>query len=649
MATSDAHDLATESELSDLRAVESRERVLVCIGPSPASERLVRAARRIASGFHAPWSAVHVDLTGAPPLAPEDRDRVDAHLALAESLGGELVHLQGSDVGRAVLAFAREHRVTRIVAGKPTHSRWRNGLRGGLLDALIRGSGDIELHVIAPADSLPIRAAPAAAAGLAAFAPGIIAVACATTLGMIAGDRLALPDDAMLFIAAIMIAALGGRGAGVLAAALSVGAYDFFFIPPRFTFAVADLRHLMTFAVMFTIGTAMGSLVARLRHAEAASRQRERRTAALLAFTSRAAAARDIADIATAVVTHVEDVLAAPAVVLLPAGARLEAAAGLEPLAAQEMAVATWAHEHHCPAGRGTDTLPRARLLALPLSSGDESEGVLALQLDRARRRLDGDGRRLLEAIARQAGIAIARLRLAATSRDAEMRARAEELRSSLLSTVSHDLRTPLASILGMATALRDSARPDQKEDLDTIADESRRLGAILTNLLSITRVESGAEVKREWVPVEELVGAALSRTETVLGGREIGVDVAHDAGALVDPILIEQLLLNLLENAAKHTPAGSPIDVAAHRDGGGVVIEISDRGPGLPDVPLFEKFVRGPATRTAGAGLGLAVCRGIAVAHGGRIEGVPRDGGGATFRVWLPGGDPPRADESAA
>ncbi len=615
----------------------------MCIGPSPASARLVRAACRIAEGLHAPWHAVHVEVSGAAPIATEDRDRVEAHLALAESLGGELVRLQGRAVVSAVLGFAREQGVTHIVAGKPTHSRWRDRVRGGLLDGLIRGSGAIEIHLVAPAEPVPVRVPPPArTTPLATFLPGILAVACATALGTLAGDRLALPDDAMLFLAAIMIAALGGRGSGLLAAALSVAAYDFFFIPPRFTFAVADLRHLMTFAVMFTVGTAMGSLVARLRHAEAASRQRERRTAALLAFTSQAAAARDAADIAAAVVAHVEDVLDAPAVVLLPgAGGKLAAVAGLEPLAEQEMAVAAWAHEHRRAAGRGTEMQPDARLLALPLSYGDDSAGVVALQIDRARRRLDLEARRLLEAIARQAGIAIARLRLAAEARDAELRARAEELRSSLLSTVSHDLRTPLATILGMATSLRDTARADQVEALDTVVDEARRLGAILTNLLAITRVESGAEIVREWVPAEELVGAALARTETVLAGREVTLAVAADVGALVDPILIEQLLLNLLENAAKHTPAGSPIEIAAHRDGDGMVIEISDRGPGLPDVPLFEKFVRGP-THAPGAGLGLAVCRGIAIAHGGRIDAVPRPGGGATFRVWLPGGPAP-------
>ena len=485
---------------------------------------------------------------------------------------------------------------------------------------------------------------------IASFAPGLLAVAGATALGLAAGDRLSLPDQAMLFLVAIMVAALGGRGPGVAAAALAVAAYDFFFIPPRYTLAVADPRYLITFAVMFTLGTAMGSLVARLRDAEAASRQRERRTAALLLFTTAAARASDVDDIAAAVVTHVEQALTAPATVLLadPDGG-LRAVAGLEPLAPQEIAVARSAHDDRRPAGRGTATLPTARLLAVPLWVGNTgSAGVVAVQIERAQRRIDREGRELLEAIARQAGVAIARLGLAAEAREAELRATAEELRSSLLSTVSHDLRTPLAIITGTATAVRDeppALSASQRESLDTIVDEATRLGAILTNLLAITRVESGATLRRDWVPVEELVGSALGRSEAALAGREVQLELAPDIGVLVDPILIEQLLLNLLENAAKHTAPGTPIAIRAFPADGGVALEISDRGPGLPpgaEDQVFQKFYRGPGTRTAGAGLGLAVCRGIATAHGGTITAQRRPGGGATFVVWLPGGDAP-------
>jgi len=629
------------------------ERILVCVGASPASERLVRAAHRLAIGMQAEWHAVHVDVTGSAPLASEDRDRIEGHLALAESLGGEVARLGGRSVAEAVLAIARERGVTRIVAGKPTHGRWRDRLLGSLLDDLIRDSGDIEIHVIAPVDDIPPRAAAAPGRRIASFVPGAVAVAGATALGAAAGNRLALPDDAMLYLFAIMIAALGGRGPGIAAAALAVAAYDFFFIPPHFTFAVYDVQNLMTFAVMFTVGTAMGTLVARLRHAETASRQRERRTQTLLAFTAAAARATDVGDVAAAVVTHVEDGLAAPAAVLLAAAdGTLGAAAGLAPLAPQELEVARSAHARHRPAGRGTETLPTARLLAVPLwVGGDGSAGAVVVQIDRARRRIDLEGRRLLEAIARQAGGAIARLGLAAEARDAEIRARAEELRSSLLSTVSHDLRTPLAIITGTATALRDEApalTAAQLESLDTIVDEASRLGRILTNLLAITRVESGAALHRDWVPVEELVGAALDRQDAALAGRDVAIELAPDIGVEVDPILIEQVLLNLLDNAAAHTPPGTPIELRGFREAGGVALEISDRGPGLPPGPedqVFAKFFRGPqarAARPAGAGLGLAVCRGIVNAHGGAIEARQRSGGGATFHVWLPGGDAP-------
>ena len=337
------------------------------------------------------------------------------------------------------------------------------------------------------------------------YLPAFAAVAGATALGALADASLTLPDDVMLYLLAIMIAAIGGRGPGLFAAALSVAAYDWFFVPPRYTFAIADLHHLMTFAVMFAVGTAMGTLVQRVRHA-----------------------------------------------------------------------------------------------------------------------------------------------------RDAELRARTEELRSSLLSAVSHDLRTPLAIITGMASTVRDGAQltAEQREALDTIVEEASRLSRILTNLLAITRVESGGVPKREWVPVEELVGATLDRLDAELVGRDVKIDLETDVGVQVDPVLVEQVLINLVDNAAKHTPAGTPIELRAARAGDGVVIEVSDRGPGLPPGPpaqLFEKFVRGPDARAGGAGLGLAVCRGIITAHRGRIEAAPREGGGATFRVWLPGGFAPEPLREAA
>jgi len=608
------------------------ECLVVCVGPSPASERLVRATKHLADELHgARWFAVHVAPTNAAPTGQADRDRVESHLALAETLGAECAYVVGDSVSDSLLEFAREHGATRIVAGKPTHARWRDRVRGSMLDRLIRDSGAIEIHVIAPTDDMPRRTVePTPPTGTLPYARAVLAVGVATLIGLLIGGTLSIADHAMVYLAAIVIAALGGRGPGLLAATLAVLTFNFFFIPPRYTFAVADVEHVITFVVMFVVGTATGTVVARLRHAAGVSRQRERRTSALLAFTSAAAGAKDASDVAAAVVAHVEATLGAPAVVRVPnARGEMEALAGLEPIAPVE-------------------------LLEMPLSDGETTEGVLAINIGRARRRLDLDSRTLLEALARQAAVALARIRLAHTAEESTLRAKAEEMRSSLLSTVSHDLRTPVAIISGLASTVRDAATltAEQRESLDTVVDEAGRLGSILHNLLAITRVESGAVLERDWVPLEEVVGAALARCETVLDGRPIELEVDADVGAHVEPVLFEQLLINLLENASKHTPVDKPITIRARRDGADAVIEVSDRGPGLPPgdpARLFEKFVRGPGVRTKGAGLGLAVCRGIAHAHGGTISAERREGGGATFRVRVAAGEAPVVAEMVA
>jgi two-component system sensor histidine kinase KdpD len=331
-------------------------------------------------------------------------------------------------------------------------------------------------------------------------------------------------------------------------------------------------------------------LLSRRRDPQKASRDRELRTAALLEFTRDAAAATEVDDVVAVVVSH------------------LRSALGVEPTV------------------RIPDDVPLDKPLEITVEPA-----------------LSADLQRFVLAVAHQAGVAIGRLQLAATARDAALRVKAEELRSALLSTVSHDLRTPLAVITGMATALRDGnalTDPIDREAIDTIVEEAQRLSRILTNLLSITKVESGAAPRREWVPLEELAGTALHRLEAALAGHPVAVEIEPTALAHVDPILVEQLLINLLENAAKHTPPGTPIAVRASRDATGATLEVNDRGPGLPAVPpaqLFDRFFRGERTTAAGVGLGLAVCRGIAVAHGGQIEAAPHVGGGAVFRAHFP------------
>ncbi|MBL8619986.1 MAG: sensor histidine kinase KdpD [Myxococcales bacterium] len=632
----------------------ARERVLVAVGPSPSSERLIRAGKRTAERFDATWEVAAVDRPSRP-LGARDRERLEAHLRLAESLGAEIVRLRDEQVAAALLAHARRRGVTRIVVGKPTHGRWRDLLTGGLVDALIRGSGEIEVHVVAPIDRdapPPAPTSPLAAPPPArwSWAVGTLAVAAVTALGLAVFEHVTLADLAMLYVVAIMIAALGGRGPSLLAATLSVVAFDVCFVPPRFTLAVSDLGHLVTFAVMFVAGLAISALTTRLRRQEQDALVRERRTAAILGFTREIAAAETAADIAAVAVRHVEELLGVGAAVLVPEDAgdptALTAIAGLMPLSAPEQSVAAWSLAHGQPAGHGTATLPGAAVTAVPLAE-DAPRGVLVTAGRRDAPPFTADERHLLAALARQAGLALGRVQLATAARDASIRARTEELRSSLLSAVSHDLRTPLAVITGAATSLRDAgarlAPAVAAELLATIVDEARRLERVLQNLLSITRVETGLEPARAWVPVSELCGSALTRLADVLGDRAVELDVPDDLVVSVDPVLFEQVLINLVENAVKH--GAPPIAISARRHGPLVELAVADAGAGVDlalGPRLFEKFFQAPGARPGGVGLGLAVCRGIVTAHGGTIAVERAPTGGARFVVRLPTPTPP-------
>jgi len=636
------------------RPWSARERILVGVGPSPSSERLIRAGKRTAERLDAAWEVACVDRPSRP-LAERDRERIEAHLRLAESLGAEVVRLRGERIADALLAHARARNVTRILAGKPTHARWRDRLTGSVLETLIRESGEIDVHVVSPIEasappSPTPRRASAPRAGPWAYARAITAVLVVTGFGFVTFPRVTLADLAMLYIVAIMIGALAGRGPSLVAASGAVAAFDYCFVPPRFTLAVGDMQHVTTFAVMFGAGLAIAALTTRLRRQELDALDRERRTAALLAFTRDVAGADGVPDIAAVTVRHVEDLLGIAASVLVPDdpgdGGSLQSAAGLMPLAVQEQTVVRWSFEHGKPAGHGTATLPGAAITAIPLRPADDTLGVLVAAGPRGAPGFTVDERHLVDTMARQAGLAIGRARLVAEAHDASVRARTEELRSSLLSAVSHDLRTPLAVITGAATSLRDDAEhltPAAHDDLlTTIVDEARRLERVLQNLLGITRVETGLEPTREWVPVAELTGSALARLEDVLGDRAVEVEVPPDLMVPVDPVLFEQVLINLVENAVKH--GAPPLHIAARRVGNGrdgvVELEVRDHGPGLApgtEARLFEKFFRAPGTRVAGVGLGLAVCRGIVVAHGGTIEATTAPGGGARFLIRLP------------
>jgi len=629
------------------------ERILVCVGPAPASARLVRAARRMAAGLRAPWVAVYVELSTVAPFSEQDRARLEAHVRLAESLGGEVVALSGPSVSVAVLAYARKHNVTRLIIGKPTHPRWRDLVRGSVLDEIVRGSGDIDVHVISGdvGESPPKSPAKpsASARETRGFAFSLAMVAVATGASGFLRAVLGAPDIVMLYLLVIMVVAVRyGRGPSVLASALSVAAYDFFFVAPFFTFAVSETRNLLTFAMMFGVGVFTSGMMLRIRSQEQNARAREAKTAALYALSRELASTRDDVQVAEVLARHSADLFRSGAVVLARRdNGTLERVAkvGEIPFEIAEFGVARWVLEHGRPAGRGTDTLPGARVTCVPLVSGPNVLGVLAMA-NYEGGELHLYEREFLDAFVRQAAVAMERAHLDDTAKAASLRARTEEMRSSLLSAVSHDLRTPLASITGAATTLRDSsdslADPQKADLVAAICEEAERLERLVTNLLDMTRLESRSlEMKRDWIPLEEMIGSAIERLDAKLVGRDIETELAPDLPLVsVDPVLFEQVLVNLLENAAKYTPAGSPIEIRANRRATNVVLEVADHGPGIPagsEERIFEKFHRGEHVAIGGVGLGLSICRAVVEAHGGTIEVKNRAEGGARFVIVLP------------
>ncbi|HVH08429.1 MAG TPA: DUF4118 domain-containing protein, partial [Gemmatimonadales bacterium] len=557
--------------------------------------------------------------------------------------------------------------VTKIVVGKPTHPRWRDKLYGSVLDQLVRGSGDVDVYVIT-GDVEGETAQPRPQAGRAAPAREYVGAALVAGLATLVSFPvfrfLSLTDVAMVFLLGVaIVASRYGRGPTILASFLSIALFDFFFVPPRFTFAVSDVGYALTFVVMLAIALLISGLTLRIRAQAETARERERHTSALYAMSREFAGARTERDVIGAAEKHWADTFQAAVTLLLPdAEGRLRPTRAQVALAEKERSVAEWVHRNGKPAGVGTDTLPAAAAFYFPLVTSARRIGVMSLSGD-VRCFEDSAQRRLLEAFAGQTALALERAQLSGQAERAKIEIEAERLRTSLLSSLSHDLRTPLGAITGAATTLLEQsaalAPAARKDLLETILGESRRMNRLIANLLDMVRLESGAlEVQREWQPLEEPVAGALMRLADVLKDRRVEVHLPPDLPLVpVDAVLMEQVFVNLLENAAKHTPAGTPIDVTAAARDGEVLVEVADRGPGIPpgeEERIFAKFYRLPASEGAsGVGLGLAIVRGIITAHGGRMWVEQRPGGGAAFRFTLPiGGGPPEpvpaADEAA-
>jgi len=637
------------------------ERVLVCISEAPNTGGLIRYARRVAERLQVPWTAIYVETARTQRLTDTERDRIADFLRLAERLGASTITIPGRNIADEVVAYATANNITQIVIGKSSRSRWFEIVHGSVVHELVRETGPISVHVISaddsesvPPKSVETRPKPEPFR-LEQYLGGAGMVAIALGIGWLLKHFIAVQSISLVFLTAVMVAAIvWGLLPSLFAAVVSVLAYNFFFLPPLYTFTVADPENVLALFFFMIVAVIVSNLTARTRSQIVSTRSRAKSTAELYAFSRKVAGIGALDDLLWATAYQISSMLNVRTVLLLPVkeGDGIEVMSGYPPedrLDASDMAAARWTWEHNRAAGRGADTLPGGKRLFLPLRTGRGLVGVIGIDRDTPGPLLTPDERRLLDALCDQAAVAIERISLAKGLDEARVLAETERLRGALLTSISHDLRTPLASILGTVSSLRsfperyDAA--EREELLATMQEEAERLNRFVANLLDMTRIESGAiELKLELIDVAEIVGSALQRAGNVLAAHRVEVDIAPDLPMLrLDAVLFEQVLFNLLDNAAKYSPPGSRIDIRASRDGELVEIEVVDEGPGITPADferVFDKFYRVQAQdrRRAGTGLGLAICRGFVEALGGWILARNRrDRSGAVLTIRMP------------
>ncbi len=641
---------------------EAGDRLLVCINAEPGCGVLVRYGKRIADRLKAPWAAIHVE-TAKEQLSESERDRVAECLRLAQRLGGEAITIPAGDVADGIVGYAQTNNFTHLVVARTHRSRWSEMLRGSTAQRIIRRAGDINVHVMADRvaedgharkkekiqtiESGPSWLDPRTYAG--SFVISLVAL----LVSLVLQRYFHISNVALVFLTGVLACAVSyGLVPALFACLLSVLAYNFFFLPPLYTFTIADPENVVALFFFLVVALVASNLAARLRMQVVAARERAKTTEDLYLFSRKLGGIVSLDDLLWATAFQIASMLKLRVVLLLPENGSLSVRSGYPPedvLSDADLAAAKWCWQNNTPTGRGADTLPGARRLFLPMRTGRGAVGVVGLDRDRSGPLLAPDQRRLLDALADQAALAIERINLARDVDKAKIAAEAERLRSALLTSISHDLRTPLASIIGAATGLKNYRgsldENAQNELIRTIQEEADRLNHFIGNLLDMTRLESGAIAPHlDSVDLSDVVGSALRRAGRILAGHKTHIDLAPDLPMLkLDPVLFEQVLFNLLDNAAKYAPAGTTVEIRARRDGTSVRLEVLDEGEGIPQADLeriFDKFYRVHAgdRRRVGTGLGLAICRGFIEAMGGTIRAGNRpDRTGALFTIVFP------------
>ncbi|MGO8677376.1 MAG: ATP-binding protein [Limisphaerales bacterium] len=632
---------------------KSGQRLIVGISPGPTAAALIRWTRQMAGELNATWLAVYVEMRGR--LNREGRASLARNLALARELGAEVVTTRDEDIARGLLRVAREQHASQIVLGKP--QGWRAldlFRRGSVLNRLVRQSGDIDVHAIRVEGRAPLRQPQAnshiSAAVLREYGLALSVVAGTTGLNAVLGRWLGYHSLGLVYLLSIsMLAMLVRRGPTLAAAALTTLAWDFFFEPPILSLRLERLEDVITTITYFIVAFVVGNQTSRLRDKEASERRREHHATGLYMLTRALAQASHVADLLAIATEEIGNVSQSDVTVSLAGSSQDDA---LEPfpsgrwnLSGEELKVAAWALHNRQAAGHGTSTSPSAEGLHLPLVAGQRALGVLSLRF-RDHAPLATDQRDLLDAFVRQVALALDRERLREAEHHAKLAAESERLSKTLLNSISHEMRTPLAAITSAASALSETsdAVPHrlQKDMADEIQEAAQRLNRLVGNLLNMTRLETGhVKPKLDWCDVEDLVQVTLDEIENDLSQHRLAVEIAPGLPlARMDFVLMQQVLTNLLLNAALHTPPGTTVHLSAAMDRGALVLSVADNGPGLPTEALpqlFEKFYRAPAAPAGGTGLGLAIVKGFVEAQGGQVSATNRAEGGALFTVRLP------------
>jgi two-component system, OmpR family, sensor histidine kinase KdpD len=644
--------------------------LLTCVGPDAGAERVVRAAARLAKQLNAEWHALYVETPGLQRLPAARRERILGTLNLAKELGATTAVIADPDVAMSVISYARNHNLSKLVIGRdPARRLWPWQRSSGQKLAML--APDIDLVEIGRADGV-MQNGDAKRSSLP-DAPGSessdrhrfkrlrylwAALACVavTLLSIPLAEHFDRSNIVAIFILTVVLVAVRfGRGAAALAAVLSVCSFDFFFVPPRFSFAVSDVQYILTFIIMLAVGLITGQLTAGLRFQARVAGHREERAGSLYEIARDLSGAVQIDQVVRISDESIERTFRASAALLLPnaAGQLAVTSSRADAALTVDIGIAQWAFDKGQPAGFGTDTLPGTEVLYVPLRAPTRARGVLAVKARNRRLLRIPEQRQLLDTFAALIAIALERVHYVKVAQDAVVRMESERLRNSLLAALSHDLRTPLTVLVGLAESLaltKPPLSPQQLESAEAIQDEARRMSTLVSNLLDMARIESGeVKLNLQWQPLEEVVGSALNAAREMLKHHLVEVRLPRNLPLVrIDALLIERVLVNLLENASKYTPPGSRITLAAEIVGDQLSVSVSDNGPGLGagrEEAIFQKVTRGEReSATPGVGLGLAICRAIVESHQGKIVASHRPGGGARFTFTLPLGHPPPA-----